>query len=103
VPEALLFATSNGTPLDPDNVRTRTLKPLVRELGAPWAGFHTLRHTYASLQLAHGVNVVQLSRPLGHHSPAFTLEVYAHLLPGEGAPALDLGAALATSFGGPEG
>jgi integrase len=89
-PEALLFATSNGTPLDPDNVRTRTLKPLVRELGAPWAGFHTLRHTYASLQLAHGVNVVQLSRALGHHSPAFTLEVYAHLLPGEGAPALDL-------------
>jgi len=93
-PEALLFATSNGTPLDPDNVRTRTLKPLVRELGAPWAGFHTLRHTYASLQLAHGVNVVQLSRALGHHSPAFTLEVYAHLLPGEGAPALDLDMAL---------
>ncbi len=49
VPEALLFATSNGMPLDPDNVRTITLKPLVRELGAPWAGFHTLRHTYASL------------------------------------------------------
>lgn len=93
-PDALLFATSNGTPLDPDNVRTRTLKPLVREIGAPWAGFHTLRHTYASLQLAHGVNVVQLSRALGHHSPAFTLEVYAHLLPGEGAPALDLDAAL---------
>jgi hypothetical protein len=33
-PDALLFATSNGTPLDPDNVRTRTLKPLVREVGA---------------------------------------------------------------------
>jgi integrase len=93
-PEALLFATSTGTPLDPDNVRTRTLKPLVRELGVPWAGFHALRHTYASLQLAHGVNVVQLSRALGHHSPAFTLEVYAHLLPGEGAPALDLDMAL---------
>ncbi len=40
------------------------------------------------------MNVVQLSRALGHHSPAFTLEVYAHLLPGEGAPALDLDMAL---------
>ena len=49
MPEALLFAASGGIPLDPDNVRTLTLKPLVRELGAPWAGFHTLRHTYASL------------------------------------------------------
>lgn len=57
-PEALVFTTSNGTPLDPDNIRTRALKPLVRAIGAPWAGFHTLRHTYASLQLAHDVNIV---------------------------------------------
>ena len=56
----------------------------------PWAGFHSLRHTFASLQLARGVNVLQLSRALGHHSPAFTLAVYAHLLPGDEAPALDL-------------
>jgi len=88
--DVLVFATAGGTALDPDNVRSRMLKPLVRKIGAPWAGFHTLRHTYASLQLARGVNIVQLSRVLGHHSPAFTLSVYTHLLPGEGAPALDL-------------
>ena len=29
VPEALVFPSRNGTPLDPDNVRARILKPLV--------------------------------------------------------------------------
>jgi integrase len=87
--ETLVFSAAGGSALDPDNLRSRMLKPLARKIGAPWAGFHTLRHTYASLQLARGVNIVQLSRVLGHHSPAFTLSVYTHLLPGEGAPALD--------------
>ncbi len=83
VPEALVFVTRNGTPLDADNLRRRVVKPLMEEAGAPWAGFHTLRHTYASLQLARGVNVVQVSRALGHHSAAFTLDTYVHLLEGE--------------------
>ena len=66
----------------------------MEEVGAPWAAFHTLRHTYASLQLARGVNVVQVSRALGHHSPSFTLDTYVHLLEGEEAPALALTEAL---------
>ena len=58
------------------------------EADAPCTAFHPLRHTYASLQLARGVNVVQLSRALGHHSPNFTLDTYVHLLEGDEAPAL---------------
>jgi integrase len=88
--DALVFCSLAGTPLDPDNLRTRVLKPVAQEVGAPWAAFHTFRHTYASLMLAGGANVLQLSRALGHHSPAFTLTVYTHLLDGEHAPALDL-------------
>jgi integrase len=94
VPETLVFVSVNGTALDADNLRARTVKPLMEEAGAPWAAFHTLRHTYASLQLAAGANVVQLSRALGHHSASFTLDVYAHLLDGEDAPALDLSVVL---------
>ena len=88
--EDLVFCSLAGTPLDPDNLRTRVLKPVAQEVGAPWAAFHTFRHTYASLMLASGANVLQLSRALGHHSPAFTLTVYTHLLDGEHAPALNL-------------
>lgn len=41
----------------------------MRQAGAPWAGFHTFRHTFASLHLKRGTNLLQLSRALGHHSP----------------------------------
>jgi hypothetical protein len=62
----------------------------MEEIGAPWAAWHTLRHTYASVQLANGVSVVALSRALGHHSAAFTLSRYVHVLEGEEAPPLEL-------------
>ena len=68
---ALAFPSEVGGPLDPSNLRRRVLKPLAEEVGAPWAGFHTFRHTFASLHLSQGTNLLQLSRALGHHSPAF--------------------------------
>jgi len=87
---ALAFLNEAGGPLSLGNLRRRVLKPLAEEIGAPWAGFHTFRHTFASLHLSQGTNLLQLSRALGHHSPAFTLTRYTHLLPGDEAPALDL-------------
>ncbi len=42
------------------------------------------------MQRSRGVNVVALSRVLGHFSPRVTLDVYSHLLAGDEAPALDL-------------
>lgn len=87
---ALAFPSEAGGPLDPNNLRRRVLKPLAAEVNAPWAGFHTFRHTFASLHLSQGTNLLQLSRALGHHSPAFTLTRYTHLLPGDEAPALVL-------------
>jgi integrase len=87
---AILFPNGSGVPLDPSNLRPRILKPLVKQAGAPWAGFHTFRHTFASMHLRRGTNLLQLSRALGHHSPAFTLTRYTHLLPGDEAPALEL-------------
>ena len=37
--------------------------------------------------IAEGRNIVQVSRWLGHHSPSFTLDDYAHLMgDGVGAP-----------------
>ena len=64
------------------------------EAGAGWAAFHAFRHTFASIHLSEGTDIVAVSRALGHHSPAFTLSRYAHLLPGELAPPLDLEVAL---------
>jgi integrase len=69
----------------------------VEEVNAPWAGFHTFRHTFASLHLSRGTNLLRLSRALGHHSSAFTLSRYTHLLPGDEASPLDLAAIAAES------
>jgi integrase len=44
-------------------------------------GYHMLRHTFASVMLAAGVDLRALSEYLGHDDPGFTLEQYCHLLP----------------------
>ena len=89
-----MFVSQRGTPLDPDNLRRRMLVPLLADVGVDSGGWHLLRHTCASIRLADGQSVVQVSRMLGHHSPGFTLTTYTHLLDGEHAPALDLAVAL---------
>ena len=53
--------------------------------GVPHVTWHTLRHTCGSLLFRNGANAKQVQHWLGHHSPAFTLAVYVHLLP-EDAP-----------------
>lgn len=44
-------------------------------------GVHALRHLFASHMLTQGVNIKELAAFLGHSSEAFTLRVYAHLMP----------------------
>ncbi len=58
------------------------------------AGFHAFRHTFASLQIEGGTNIVRLSRLLGHDKPSFTLDVYAHMLDDGWGEPLDLDAEL---------
>jgi integrase len=78
-----VFTTGAGTPLQVNNLRRRVLKPPAEKAAVPWAGFHTFRHTCASLLFASGRNAVQVQRWLGHHSAAFTLATYVHLLDGD--------------------
>lgn len=41
---------------------------------------HSLRHTYASLCVAAGIPMFEVSRFMGHAKPSTTETVYAHLL-----------------------
>lgn len=91
----LVFAAENGAPLRQENVRRRILAPAAEEAGVSWIGFHTFRHTRASLLFAAGRNPKQVQEWLGHHSAAFTLDTYAHLLDEGVGEALDLDAELA--------
>jgi integrase len=79
--DAPLFPSRVGTHLNGENLLGRFLKPAVRRARVPWAGFHTLRHTCASMLFRAGWNAKQVQVVLGHHSPAFTLATYVHLIP----------------------
>jgi integrase len=78
-----VFPASNGACLDAENLRRRVLKPIRGEACLPWLGFHAFRHTCATMLFAEGRNAVQVQRWLGHHSAAFTLARYVHLLDGD--------------------
>ncbi|CAB4173497.1 XerC Integrase [uncultured Caudovirales phage] len=55
---------------------------------------HDLRHTHASLQIAAGVNLLDLKVRLGHEKITTTVDTYGHLAP----QALSIGAAAASAF-----
>ena len=67
--------------IDTSNLSSRVLKPAARRAGVPWVGFHSFRHTAATSLFRAGLNAKQVQLWLGHHSPAFTLATYVHLLP----------------------
>ncbi|HEX5923457.1 MAG TPA: tyrosine-type recombinase/integrase [Baekduia sp.] len=57
----------------------------------PGRRFHTLRHTCAAMLIDAGASPLRLQRWMGHHSAAFTLDTYGHLLHDDLGPHLDLG------------
>jgi integrase len=78
-----VFPSLVGSCLDSQKLRNRVLNPAREQAGLPWVGFHAFRHTCATMLFAEGRNAVQVQRWLGHHSAAFTLATYVHLLDGD--------------------
>jgi integrase len=91
-----VFPTQAGGPMNPSNVRTRILAPAVKLASEQLedAGEtplpakltpHKLRHTFASLLVALGVDPGAVMDQLGHTDPTFTLRVYRHGMRRDGA------------------
>jgi integrase len=76
--EGPMFKTRNGTRYADRNVRRVLDRAKSDELS--WVGFHSFRHTCASMLFAGGKNIRQVAEWLGHADPAFTLRTYVHLL-----------------------
>jgi len=83
-PDALVFCNPDGTPIRPNNLSVMWNREIRRIKGMPKVTFHALRHCHASALIKGGIDVVSVSRRLGHSSPVITLKVYAHLF-GDGA------------------
>ena len=76
--KALIFTNEKGKHLIPKRVYLH-FKKLAKEIGAPEARVHDLRHTYAVISLQNGDDVKTVQTNLGHASAAFTLDVYGHV------------------------
>jgi integrase len=113
-PESLVFPSRTGKPLRHNAFRQRPFKPAIvgdldnkdpKKRRAPalpsekhGLRFHDLRHTAASLSVAAGANIKQVSTRLGHSSVVITLDRYTHLFPdGEEALAEQLDATFAAA------
>ena len=54
-------------------------KRIVKKIGISKARFHDLRHSYAVAALQAGDDIKTVQENLGHHTAAFTLDVYGHV------------------------
>jgi integrase len=79
--EDFVFCNRRGRGLDYRDVG-EAFRAAVKRAGISAAGrlsLHSLRHTFASLLIARRLDVVFVSRQLGHANPTVTLGTYAHL------------------------
>lgn len=91
--DALVFGNWDGSPRSP-NALTKEWSVAMAKAGL-FATLHSLRHTHASTLIAAGLDVLTISRRLGHGSPAITLTVYGHLFKTDDRAAAMMEAALA--------
>ena len=79
--EDLVFAYTDGRPLDPGTV-THAFSKVLTKAGVPHMRFHDLRHTHATLMLKADVHPKIVSERLGHANIGITLDTYSHVVPG---------------------
>ena len=82
--DTLVFRRSNGHGVHPAYV-SRHFTTLVAQHGLRPIRLHDLRHTSASIGLAAGESLLEVSRRLGHSSTAITADIYSHDSPATAA------------------
>ena len=80
-PDDLVFCTERGTPMNPNNVRTRVLAPACKRAKTPCVGWHNFRYTYSTWANPTGESIKALQAQLGHTDSRLTLAVYTQPMP----------------------
>ena len=81
----LVFPSAEGTLWEARNLyrdyRQCLVASDIRDISE--VNFHSLRHTAASLWIRAGVELLTVSRRLGHATTSFTTDTYGHMYPGQ--------------------
>lgn len=77
-----IFTNSKGGLVDVDNWRRRVFSKALKMAGIRRIRIHDLRHTYATLWLSKGDNILDVANQLGD-DVATVLKVYTHWMPGK--------------------
>lgn len=77
-PNNFIFTNELGQPVNHVTL-LKHLKKAACSIGLPEFRFHDLRHTYAVMSLQAGDDIKTVQENLGHHSAAFTLDIYGHV------------------------
>jgi integrase len=85
---ALVFSRIDGSPVPPNDL-SRDWARFVKTKKLPPVSFHGLRHTHVSALISRGVDVLAISRRIGHANAATTLRVYGHLFVQNDVDAVD--------------
>lgn len=77
--EEYVFCTLEGKPLH-RKAATAMLDTAITSAKIKRLSLHKLRHSFASLLLANGVDIAKVTKLLGHRDSTITLKLYAHFI-----------------------
>ena len=78
--------------IDPIALRikvTHYFRDRMKAAGLAEIRLHDLRHSFASIMLAAGVEPKKVQAALGHSTIMVTMDIYGHLMPGAGREAAE--------------
>ncbi len=78
-PEALVFSTEKGTPLQQHNIRKRHFMPALKAMGLTGIRPHDFRRTFVAMHVAAGTHPKLVQTRIGHSNIALTMDVYGKL------------------------
>ncbi|MFA6191711.1 MAG: tyrosine-type recombinase/integrase [Sulfurimonas sp.] len=77
-----VFETYMGEPYKKtDNISSHFWRNILKEQNIQYRNMYQMRHTFASLMISQGENILWVSKMLGHKDSSMTLDVYAQYMP----------------------
>lgn len=75
----MVFIQDNGKAMHPDTI-TKWFDNFITESKLKTINFHGLRHTHATLLIAQNMDILTISKRLGHSNTSTTLNIYGHMI-----------------------